>query len=173
ASVPLAEVARGGVVAAVLDVLAHFGLQRRSADQNLVSRRRDDLRINVVVRPGHYQPVRALPRDAHARPATAASPSVLLVHLSSSDSPLCLLGFLERHLLAYIAHAFTLVGLGRAVSANLRCDLAAQMLCAAFTHEFRLLRRIDLDALRHAVTDRMREAQRQIELVARRLSAVA
>src|SRR2546427_3099836 len=43
----LADHRRGRAIAAVLQVLAHVGLERRGADEHLVSRRRDDLRVNM------------------------------------------------------------------------------------------------------------------------------
>src|SRR5438034_4614784 len=68
-------------VAAVLDRLAHVGFQRRRACQHPVARRRNDLRVNVAIRPRDHQPIRALEGDAHPSPATAAHASDLLVHV--------------------------------------------------------------------------------------------
>ena len=79
---------------------------------------------------------------------------------------------LDDHALAGVAHALALVRLRRAVGANLRRDLADLLLVDALDDDFGLQRRLDLDAFRHLVHDRVREAQRQIELVARGLRAV-
>src|SRR5690242_9930981 len=69
-------------VATRLHVLAHVRLERRRAGEDLVARRRDDLRVNVAVRPRDHQAVRALLGNAHPRLAAAAGTSVLLVHRS-------------------------------------------------------------------------------------------
>ena len=60
--------------------------ERGRAGEHLVAGRRDDLRVDVRVRPAYDQPVRALLRDAYARPAAAADSGVFLVHLRFSDS---------------------------------------------------------------------------------------
>src|SRR5205807_9833684 len=75
-----------GPVAAVLDRLAHIGFQGRCAGEHLVARRRNDLRVNVAIRPRDHQAIRALESDAHPCPATAARASDLLVHVLFSDS---------------------------------------------------------------------------------------
>jgi hypothetical protein len=71
---------RGGLVAAVLDVLAHFRLERRGAGKHLVAGRRDDLRVDVRVRPVDGKPRCALLGDAHPGFAGAADSSSFLVH---------------------------------------------------------------------------------------------
>src|SRR5437879_1399039 len=62
-----------------------------------------------------------------------------------------------------------LVGLGRALRANLGGDLAHQLLVDAGDDDLGLRRRRHLDALGHLLHHRVREAERQIELVALRL----
>src|SRR5437867_1310441 len=79
----LADYGRRSAVATVLQILAHFGLKRRSADEHPVSRRRDDLRVNMVARPAHDEAMRALLGDAQPGLAAAAGTSVLLVHDST------------------------------------------------------------------------------------------
>src|SRR5437764_8035082 len=69
-------------VAAVLDVLTYIGLEAGSARQNLVTAWRDDLRVNVAVRPRDHQAVRALLGDAHPRLAAASCARFSLVHLT-------------------------------------------------------------------------------------------
>src|SRR5690349_2912024 len=73
---------------------------------------------------------------------------------------LLLLGLFDLHALIDVAHALALVRLGRAVGADLGRDLPDLLLVDALDDDFRLLRRLDLDALRHRVHDRMREAER-------------
>src|SRR5215831_8245751 len=68
------------LVAAVLEILFHVGLERRSTGQYLVTGWRDDLRINVAVRPGHDQAVRPLLGDARAGLTGASDASLLFVH---------------------------------------------------------------------------------------------
>src|ERR1700758_1525711 len=90
------------LVATVLHVLAHLGLERRRAGEHLVARRRDDLRIDVAVRPSDHQPVRALLGDAEPGFAAAAGSSVSLVHDPISPvlvRALLLLRFLQGHVL--------------------------------------------------------------------------
>src|SRR5512139_3405143 len=69
-----------GLVAAVRDVLAHVGFECRRAGEHLVSRRRDDLRVDVAVRASDHQPRRTLQRDPQPGLAGAADSSFLLVH---------------------------------------------------------------------------------------------
>src|SRR5665213_1143936 len=84
-----------------------------------------------------------------------------------------LLRFLELDGLVRIADALALVRLGRPVGADFRGHLSDLLLVHAPDEDFRLHRRLDLDALGHHVDDRMRKAQRQVDLVALRLRAVA
>ncbi len=79
----LSDHRRGRLVAAVAHVLAHVGLDGRGAREHLVAGRRDDLRVDVAVRPGHDQPRRALLGDAHPGLAGAAASGFLLVHLAT------------------------------------------------------------------------------------------
>src|SRR5205085_9111682 len=61
----LADDRGGGGVAAVLDVLANVGLERRRAGQHLVASRRDDLRVDVAVRAAHRETDGTLLGDTH------------------------------------------------------------------------------------------------------------
>src|SRR5947209_13859597 len=60
------------LVAAVLQVLAHVRFQRRRAREDLVAGRRDELRIDVAVRPADGQARRTLLGDTH--PGFAGTP---------------------------------------------------------------------------------------------------
>ena len=72
-----------------------------------------------------------------------------------------------------VAHALALVRLGRTVGADLRRHLADLLLVDALDQNLGLHRGLDLDALRHRVHDRMRETERQVDLVAGGLRAEA
>src|SRR5207253_4265431 len=69
----------GLLVATVLEVFSHIGFHCRGARKHLVAGGRNDLRVNVQIRPTHHQPVCALHGDAQPRLSTAPSSSVLLV----------------------------------------------------------------------------------------------
>src|SRR5215467_2659353 len=86
---------------------------------------------------------------------------------------LLLLRFLEDDLLVRVAHALALVGLGGAVGPHLGGDLPDELLVQPLDHDLGLRGRFHLDALRHRVDDGMREAEREVQLVALRLGAVA
>src|SRR5262249_52080012 len=73
---------------------------------------------------------------------------------------LLLLRFLEDDPLVRVADALALVGLGRAVGANLGSDLADELLVQPLDHDLGLRRRLDFHALRHRVHDGVREAER-------------
>src|SRR6185369_2272462 len=76
----LADDRRGRLVAAVLDLLAELGFGGRRARQHAIAFRRDDLRVDVAVRPAHHEPRRAGERDADPRLAGAADAGLVLVH---------------------------------------------------------------------------------------------
>src|SRR6185503_19580931 len=80
--------------------------------------------------------------------------------------PLLLLGFLDHDLLAGIAHALALVRLRAAVGAHFGRHLANHLPVHALDHDLGLGRRLHLDALRHRVAHRVREAEREVQLVA-------
>src|SRR5690242_20862828 len=86
---------------------------------------------------------------------------------------LLLLGFLKNHLLVRIAHALAFVGLGGAVGPDFRRYLSHQLLVQSLDHDFGLRRGFDLHPLGHGVHDRMRKTERQVQLVALRLRAIA
>src|SRR4051812_21288989 len=60
------------LVAAVLEVLAHVGLEGRRTGQHLVAGRRDDLRVDVAVRAAHREADGTLLGDTH--PGFAGAP---------------------------------------------------------------------------------------------------
>src|SRR5438552_3424582 len=68
------------LVAAVLEVLPDVALDGGCAGENTVAFRRDDLRVDVAIRPADHQPGRTLLGDAQARLARAAYAGVFLVH---------------------------------------------------------------------------------------------
>src|SRR5882672_2846672 len=82
---------RGSLVAAIRNILAHVGFERRRACQYRVAGRRDDLRVDVAIRPAHDQSRRALLGNAHPGFAGAADSSLSLVHqispITSSSFP--------------------------------------------------------------------------------------
>src|SRR5439155_23566338 len=104
-------------------------------------------------------------RVCEARRSLAAFLSII--------APLLLLGFLQDHPLVGIAHALALVRLGRPVGAHLGGDLSDLLLVQPLDHDFGLRWGLDLHAFRHGVHDGMRKAQRKVQLVALRLSAIA
>src|SRR5215469_1251326 len=83
-----------------------------------------------------------------------------------------LLRFLQGDLLTRVAHTLALVGLRRLVRADLGGHLADLLAIRALDHDLRLRRRLGLHALGQLVHDRVREAERQVELVALGLRAV-
>src|SRR6266542_2612658 len=105
-------------------------------------------------------------RVAFARLALASNLSLISSHL-------LLLRFLERDLLVGIAHALALVRLGTAIAPHFRGNLANELPVGALDHDLRLRRRFSFDAFRQRVHDRVRVAEREIELFALRLRAVA
>src|SRR5690349_12600979 len=195
----LADHRRSRLVAAVLQILAHVGFERRRADDHLVAGRSDDLRIDVAVRAADDEARGALLGNADARLSRAANSSFLLVHQSlrrkvkpyfsplklpsnRGQSPtiaggkfvadLLLLRFFDLDAFVDVTNAFALVGLGRAIRADLRRNLANLLLVDALDDDFRLHGRLHRYALRHRVHDWMRETQRKVDLVARCLRAV-
>src|SRR4030095_16130231 len=74
----LADGFRRGLVAAVLQILAHVRLGRRRAREHAIALRRDDLRINVAVAAQDDEARRALLRDADARLLRAAAAGFFL-----------------------------------------------------------------------------------------------
>src|SRR5512138_1270388 len=77
-----------------------------------------------------------------------------------------LLRFLQLDLFAGVAHALALVRLGRTIAADLRGDLTDSLPVRAFDDDFGLARRFDRDALGSGIDDRMREAERQVQVLA-------
>src|ERR1700761_663569 len=77
-----------------------------------------------------------------------------------------LLRFLQGDLLTRIAHALALVGLRRLVRADLGGHLAHLLAIRALDHDLGLRRRLGLHALGQRVHDGVREAEREVQLVA-------
>src|SRR6185312_1926711 len=86
---------------------------------------------------------------------------------------LFLLGFLQGDLLTRVAHALALVRLGSLVGADLGGHLAHPLAIHALDDDLGLRRRLGLHALGQRVHDGMREAEREVHLVALRLRPVA
>src|SRR4030095_4968305 len=96
----------------------------------------------------------------------------LFIRNSRSDARSLLLRFLQLDLLARIAHALALVRLRRTEVADVGRDLADLLHVRALDDDLRLARGLDRDALGRGVHDRMREAERQVQVLALRLRAV-
>src|SRR5262245_19252941 len=105
-----------------------------------------------------------------ARPRNARFRRLTFFSIMTS---LLLLRFLELDALTGITNALALVGLGRAVAADLPGDLPDALLVRALHHDLRLRRRLDRDALRRRVDHRVGEAERQVQVAALRLRAIA
>src|SRR5262245_38983515 len=84
-----------------------------------------------------------------------------------------LLRFLQLDLLARIAHALALVRLRGTEFAVVCGDLADLLHVGALDDDFRLARRLDGDALGRRVDDRVRKAERQVQVLALRSRAIA
>src|SRR5215204_6348023 len=78
---------RGVLVAAVREVLAQVGLERRGAREHLVAGRRDDLRVDVLVRAVDDESRRALLADADPRFPRAAHAGFLLAFAHIAPRP--------------------------------------------------------------------------------------
>jgi hypothetical protein len=85
----------------------------------------------------------------------------------------CLLAFLHDDPLAGVTHTLALVGLGRPVAADLGGDLAHFLAVDAFDDDLGLARRLDRDAFRYRVAERVRESQGQIQVLALHRRTVA
>src|SRR5688572_9052826 len=96
----------------------------------------------------------------------------LFIRNSRSDARSLLLRFLQLDLFARVAHALALVGLRRAEIADVRGDLADLLHVRALDDDLGLAGRLDRDAFGRGVNDRVREAERQVQVLALRLRAV-
>ena len=76
-------------------------------------------------------------------------------------------------MLAAVADALALVGLRRAALADVRGDLADQLLVDPADDDLGRLRDLELDPLRRLDRDRMRVAERHLQVLALELGAVA
>src|SRR5690606_28519933 len=86
--------------------------------------------------------------------------------------PLLLLAFLAEDDLALVADPLALIGLGTAPLANVRGDLADELLVDAFDHDLGLLRRRDGHAIGRHEIHVMRITKRQFQDLALHLRAV-
>src|SRR6056297_147491 len=91
---------------------------------------------------------------------------------SSRAAQSSLFGFLHHDALVGIPHTFALVGLRRAIPANLRRHLADLLLVGAAHEDLRLGRRLDGHAVGHIEFHRMAESQLEVELAALSLRTV-
>ena len=85
----------------------------------------------------------------------------------------CALAHLPGDVLALVADALALVGLGRALLADVRRDLADELLGDALDDDAGRLRDLELDPVRRLDRHRVRVAERQLEVLALELRAVA
>src|SRR3954469_8395933 len=83
------------------------------------------------------------------------------------------LAHLPGHVLALVADALALVRLRRALLADVRGDLADELLVDALDDDARRQRHLELDALRRLDRDRVRVPQRELEVAAAGLGPVA
>src|SRR5215204_5816491 len=91
----------------------------------------------------------------------------------SITAPLLLLRFLELDTLTGITNALALVRLGLAITTDLGGHLADLLLVRALDQDLGLRRRLDRDPLGRRVDDRVREAEREVQVLALRLRTVA
>src|SRR3954469_7329743 len=85
----------------------------------------------------------------------------------------CPLADLPGDVLALVPDALALVGLRRALLADVRGDLADELLGDALHDDARRLRHLELDAVRRLDRDRVRVAERELEVAALEHGAVA
>src|SRR5215469_9940685 len=95
------------------------------------------------------------------------------LRVCSLPAPLLLLAFLTEDALVGIFDAFALVGLRRAVFADLGGDLADLLAVAAGDHDLDRLRRRNRDALRDRIDDVVAVAERELQVLALHRGAVA
>src|SRR6185503_4322603 len=86
---------------------------------------------------------------------------------------LLLLRLFELDVLTHIPHALALVGLRRAPVAQIGRDLAHLAPVHTLDDDLVLARRLDRDTRRNRVLDGMREAERQVQLLALHRGAIA
>src|SRR5690606_1216462 len=186
----------GGLgVLAVLQALADVGLGGAGRSQDLRAVGAEQLCVDVLAGAQHRQARDAQFADVRAGRLGAAQACGFLVHGISSrrtamkqvvalESPAmddralaegsasCLLGFLANDVLAGVLHALALVRLGRAEAADLRRHLAHALLVGTGDHDLGLGRGADGDALGDLEQHRVREPQRQVEVLALHRGAV-
>src|SRR3989344_4219896 len=157
-------------IATVLEGGAHLGFKGRGRAQHLAAAGVDDLGVDVLRRAVHAQ-AHGL-ETANSAPDPGGAPGALLFFAVHRSDPLLLLGFFLHDNLVDIAHALALVRLRRTVVANIRRHLADKLLVRALDHQVGLMRRLDGDAGRNVVHDRVRVAERQVQFLSGNRGAV-
>src|SRR5690606_19683150 len=173
----LAYQTSGGNVGAVSvlarEFFANLGLKRGSADEHTIAFRRDDVRVNVLIRAEYRQAMYAQFGDFPTGRYRTTQTGDFLVHDSSLPARLFLLGFFHDDTLVGITHALALIRLGTAIGADFSRDLTNYLLVGALDHDFGGSGALDFDAFRHFVQDVMRETKLQFQRVALYLGAEA
>src|SRR3989344_5475582 len=166
----LADQLGGFDIATVLEGGAHVGFEGRGRAQHLAAAGIDDLGVNVLWRAMQAQ-AHGL-ETANSAPDAGGAPGALLFFAVHVPDPLLLLGFFLHNNLVDIAHALALVRLRRTVVTNLRRHLADKLLVRTLHHQVGLVRRLDGDAGRNVVHDRMRVTERQVQFLALHCGAI-
>src|SRR5690606_24843131 len=151
--------------------LAHFGLQRRSAEEHTIAFRRNDACVDVRVRPVNRKAMYAQFGDLPASGNRTTQTGCFLVHNSSLPARLLLLGFFEDDAFVGITHTLTLVGLRLAVSANLRSHLANDLLVCTLQNDFRLAGAFRFHTSGKLMNDVVGETELQLQRVTLDLGA--
>src|SRR5690606_35070971 len=151
--------------------LAHFGLQRGSAEEHTIAFRRNDACVNVRVRPVNRQAMYAQFGDFPASGDRTTQTGCFLVHNSSLPARLLLLGFFEDDAFVGITHTLALVGLRLAVCTNLRSHLTDDLLVCTLDDDFRLAGAFGLHTSRQLVNDVVGETELQLHRIALDLCA--
>ena len=151
---------------------AQILLQRRSRSERYAVHIVDQLDADVLVGAVNRQAQR--PRslcEVCSGRACGASGTDLFCCLPLSAS-LLLLAFLAEDILVFVLDALALVGLGLAPFADIRRDLADELLINAFDDDLGRLRRGDCHTLGHFEVHVVAVAKRQLQGVALHLSPV-
>src|SRR5690606_12278111 len=172
----------GGIgVLAVLQAVAHVGLGGAGRGQHLRALGAEHLGVDALAGAQHRQARHAEFANVRARGLGAAQAGDFLVHgyalwrdadrlaghrRGGRRAALRLLGFLADDDFVGVLHALALVGLRRSESADLGGNFADQLLVRAGDQDLGLRRRGDRDAFRRLDHDRVREAQRQVQVLA-------
>src|SRR5690606_3263748 len=165
----LADPGGGLDVLAVLQALADVGLGGAGGSQDLRAVGAEQLGIQVLAGAQHRQARHAQFADVREGRLGAAQAGNLLFHglwSPEAESRLGLLGFLADDVFAGVLDALALVRLRRAEAADLGGNLADLLPVGAADHDLGLRRGGDGDAFRRRVQHRVREAQRQVQVLA-------